>query len=210
LFKPDRLCAFSDGVVAIAITLLVLGLEVPSVHKIPEQQLRDYILGSLHPLLGFVCSFVLIGVYWLQHYAIFHYITHVDRVLVAINGLFLLCVSFVPFPTGLQAAYRDDELAMVIYGGAQMACSFSLLALWVYATRNHRLVARNVSPKVIRNMTTQITLTALISATAIATSFISLTACRAIFLAIPVLQLSRHTTDSEWSEANGKQHDSEA
>lgn len=115
MLKPDRLCAFSDGVVAIAITLLVLGLEVPSVHDVPEQELRDYILGQ-HPILGFVCSFVLIGIYWLQHYAVFHFIDRADRILVALNGLFLMCVSFVPFPTGIQAAYRDDELAMVFYG----------------------------------------------------------------------------------------------
>jgi len=207
VFKTDRLCAFSDGVVAIAITLLVLGLEVPSVHEVPEQQLRDYLIASLHPLIGFVVSFVLIGTYWLQHYAIFHYITHVDRVLVALNGLFLLCVSFVPFPTGLQAAYRDDETAMVIYGGAQIACSLSLLALWLYATRRHRFIDKHVSPQAIRSMTWRIALTPVISATAIATSFVSLTACRAIFLAIPVLHFSRRSTDSGWSEDNREGHD---
>ncbi len=72
MFKPDRLSAFSDGVIAIAITLLVLGLEVPSAHKVPEQKLVDYLIESFHPLLGFVSSFLLIGTYWLEHYAIFH------------------------------------------------------------------------------------------------------------------------------------------
>ena len=119
MYKPDRLTAFCDGVIAIAITLLVLGLEVPSVHEVPDQELSSYLLESLHPVMGYVGSFVLVGTYWLQHYVIFHYITGVNRFFVALNGLFLLCVSFVPFPTGLQASYRHDELAMAIYAGTQ-------------------------------------------------------------------------------------------
>ncbi|MCA9123141.1 MAG: DUF1211 domain-containing protein [Planctomycetaceae bacterium] len=202
MLKPDRLCAFSDGVVAIAITLLVLGLEVPSVHDVPEQELRDYILGALHPILGFVCSFVLIGIYWLQHYAVFHFIDRADRILVALNGLFLMCVSFVPFPTGIQAAYRDDELAMVFYGAAQVACSLALLALWLYASRNHRLVLQGISPQAINSMTWRIAITPVISLAAIALSFLNLTAGRLIFLAIPVVHLSHHKADSEWSKAN--------
>jgi uncharacterized membrane protein len=82
MLKPDRLCAFSDGVMAIAITLLVLGLEVPSVHEVPDQELPEYLRGTVHPLIGFVLSFALIGTYWLQHYAIFHYIERVSRPLV--------------------------------------------------------------------------------------------------------------------------------
>lgn len=202
MLKPDRLCAFSDGVVAIAITLLVLGLEVPSVHEVPEQQLREYLVGSLHPLLGFISSFVLIGTYWLQHYAIFHFITRADRGLVALNSLFLLCVSFVPFPTGLQAAYRDDELAIVIYGASQIMCSLTLLALWIYATRDNRLVSKDLSPQAIGSMTRRIALTGAISLAAIAMSFASITAGRVIFLAIPVLHLFGHKADAGRTETS--------
>lgn len=73
MFKPERLSAISDGIIAIAITLLVLGLEVPSVHQVPEQELKHYLLQSVHPLIGYVSSFILVGTYWLQHYVIFHY-----------------------------------------------------------------------------------------------------------------------------------------
>ena len=100
MFKPDRLTTLCDGVIAIAITLLVLGLEVPSVHKVPEEQLTRYLLASVHPLIGYVSSFILVGTYWLQHYVMFHYVIRADRTFVSLNGLFLLCVSFVPFPTG--------------------------------------------------------------------------------------------------------------
>ena len=60
-FKLDRLAGFSDGVIAVAITILVLGLEVPSVHEVKQSQLIDYLRDSLHPALGYVVSFVVIG-----------------------------------------------------------------------------------------------------------------------------------------------------
>jgi len=205
MFKPDRLSAFCDGVMAIAITLLVLTLEVPSVHEVPEQKLHEYLIDSFHPLLGYLSSFVLIGTYWLQHYAIFHYIMHVNRIFIAMNGLFLLCVSFVPFPTGLQAAYRDDELAIVIYGSTHIVCSLSLLALWVYATKKHRLVAPDISPRVITSMTTRIALTPLVSLAAIGVSFMSISVSRLIFLAIPVLYLSHRAVDEGWNQSNANE-----
>ncbi len=202
MLKPDRLCAFTDGVVAIAITLLVLGLEVPSVHKVPPQELQAYLIDSFHPFVGFISSFVLIGTYWLQHYAIFHFVTHANRVFVALNGLFLLCITFIPFPTGLLAAYRHDELATIFYACTNIACSLSLLSLWMYAAHRHRLIDSEVAPDVIRSITRRIAITPAISLAAIAMSFVNITAGRAIFLAIPIVYLSHRAADAGWMVAN--------
>lgn len=109
--KVDRLATFSDAVLAIAITVLVLGLEVPPRHKVPEKRLPEYLVAAIPSVLGYVTSFFLIGMYWLQHFVVFHYVTRANRVFILLNGLFLLCVTFIPFPTGLQAAYWGDKLA---------------------------------------------------------------------------------------------------
>lgn len=210
MFKPDRLSAFSDGVLAIAITLLVLGIEVPSVHTVPDRELGAYLVESFHPIVGYIGSFVLVGTYWLQHYAIFHYIRHVDRTLVVLNSLFLLSVSFVPFPTGLQAAYRHDELAMVIYAITQAVCGLSLLALWLYATGKHRLIGPDTSPVVIRSMSRRIALTPLISLVAVAISFVSLDLSHAVFLAIPAAFLSHRIVDKGWNSAKESETVSDA
>src|SRR5690348_10868542 len=113
--RLERLVGFSDAVLAISITLLVLGLEVPSVHKIPEKELPSYLVDSGPSILAYIASFLLVGMYWLQHYVIFHYVEHANRRLVFWNGLFLLSVSFLPFPTGVQAVYRGDRLAVVFF-----------------------------------------------------------------------------------------------
>jgi uncharacterized membrane protein len=201
MLKPNRLAAFCDGVIAIAITLLVLGLEVPSVHEVPDQQLSRYLYESLRPLIGYVSSFILVGTYWLQHFAIFHYVKHADRTFVVLNGIFLLSVSFVPFPTGIQATYRHDELAMILYAGTQVLCGLSLMAIWTYATKNHRLVVVTTSPLVIQSMRRRIALTPIVGIGAIAASFWSIDLSRVMFLVIPISQLSHRIVDEGWIQA---------
>jgi len=197
-FKLDRLSSISDAVIAIAMTILVLGVEVPSVHEVSQSELVQYLRDSIHPILGFIISFVLIGTYWLEHYAIFHFLTHATRVLVFLNGLFLLCLSFLPFPTGLQAAYRDDELAMVLYGGAQLLCGLSLLAIWLYAVRDYRLVDPKISSIVVRSMTRRLLIAPGIALLAIGLSFFSVWAGRLILLSIPIFYISHRVVDSGW------------
>ncbi len=199
MYKPERLLAFSDGVIAIAITLLVLGLEVPSVHEVSDKKLLEFLYDSLHPLAGYVTSFILVGTYWLQHYVIHHHVKFVDRRFIALNGFFLLSISFVPFPTGLQASYRQDELAMVLYAISQSVCGLMLLFLWKYATNKRRLVDPSLPETVVKSMTARIAMTPLISVAAIAMSFISIEASRLMFLGIPLAYFSHRLVDGSAS-----------
>lgn len=199
MLKPGRLEAISDGIIAIAMTLLVLGLEVPSVHDVPEKELTTYLVDSSHSLVGFVISFLLVGTYWVQHYVLFHYVATVDRPFIALNGLFLLAISFVPFPTGLQATYRHDELAMILYAISQALCGTLLLALWVYATRIGRLVDASISPQIVAGMTQRLSVTPIVGLAAVGASFVSLDLTRVMFLAIPIAYLSQRAVDGGWA-----------
>ena len=201
MYKPERLSAFCDGVIAIAITLLVLGLEVPSVHSMTDKQLSHYLLESWHAIWGYVVSFVLIGTYWLQHYVIFHHITRVDRTFVALNGLFLLTISFVPFPTGLQSSFRHDNLAMIVYAFSQAACGLSLLWLWRYAAKGHRLIDPKIPQPIITGLALRSAITPIVSLLAIAVLPLSNDLCRLMFLLIPLAQFARPSVDESWLEA---------
>jgi uncharacterized membrane protein len=198
--RLERLVAFSNAVLAIAITLLVLGLDVPSAHKIPEQQLPEYLADSIPSVLAYLTSLFLVGMYWLQHYVMFHYVTHANRTLVILNGLFLLSVSFLPFPTGLQAVYRGDRLAVVFFGCAHILCGLTLLALWRYATHRHRLVAPEIPRRVVRTMTRRNAIGPTLSVLAIAASFYDVWAGRLLFLAIPVCYFSYRLVDAGWQQ----------
>ncbi len=202
MLKPERLGAFCDGVIAVSITLLVLGIEVPSTHEVPEKELPTYLFESLLSIHGYVISFLLIGTYWAQHFVIFHYVKSVDRMFLCLNGVFLLCVSFVSFPTGLQVAYKDDELAMILYAATHACCGLSLVAIWAYATKNRRLIGPRVSNEVIHAMRRRLWNTPILCVLAMATSFISLNVSRIVFVGIPLSYRSHKRVDEGWVESD--------
>jgi uncharacterized membrane protein len=198
--KLERLVGFSDAVLAIAITLLVLGLNVPSTHAVPEKQLPEFPADSIPSVLAYITSFSLVGIYWLQHYVIFHYVDRANRTLVVVNGLFLFAVSFLPFPTGVHAVYQGDRLAVAFFGCAHILCSLTLLALWLYATHRHRLIAPETPRQVIQSMTRRIAISPALSVLAIATSFASVWAGKLLFLMIPLCYLSHRLVDAGWRQ----------
>ncbi|MEP7240778.1 MAG: TMEM175 family protein [Devosia sp.] len=130
-----RLEAFSDGVVAVAITLLVLDIRLPDgVGELSDAQLWAA-LGAMWPrLMAFLISFAVIGVYWINHRAKFRYIVKSDRALLLINLLFLLFVCIVPFTTSLIAE-NSGAVGTAIYAGGMVACGLALTWLWLHAER---------------------------------------------------------------------------
>ena len=132
--RTGRLEAFSDGVFAIAVTLLVLDLAVPA--SASKHLLRS--IAELWPsYLAYVASFSTIGATWLGHNAITEYLEHVNTVFVRLNLLLLLVISFLPFPTRLFADYigqdSNERVAATIYGLTFLVASTLLLVLWRYA-----------------------------------------------------------------------------
>ena len=134
-----RLEAFSDGVFAIAITLLVLELGVSA--DAGEHLLRS-ILDEWPSYLAYVTSFLTIGVIWLAHSGITGSLRTADATLYRVNLLVLLLVSFLPFPTKLVAEYvgEDDpeRVAVVFYGLTLLALDLALTVFVRYAVENRR------------------------------------------------------------------------
>ncbi len=137
----DRIVNFSDGVFAIAITLLVLDIRVPD---IPENMVAGELPAALLALwpkyLGYVLSFVVISTFWTIHHSIFRPIRAYDRGLLYLNFLFLMFVAFVPFPTSLLGEYGDRRLPVAIYAGTLAIGRLLLTAIHWYSTRNDRLL----------------------------------------------------------------------
>jgi uncharacterized membrane protein len=115
--RTQRLEAFSDGVFVIAVTLLVLEIAVPVGS---QRDLLGAFLNQWPSYLAYVVSFSTIGALWLEHSLITEYLEQADAILVRLNLLLLLIVSFLPFPTRLLAAYLSSEdaekVAVTIYG----------------------------------------------------------------------------------------------
>jgi uncharacterized membrane protein len=128
-----RLLAFSDGVFAIAITILVLNLDVPAGLSVPEltAALRD-----LRPeLFSAALSFVVIGRFWISHHEVLDHVVVADRRLLGLNTLVLAPLVLVPFVTQLLADYGEVALAVTSYSLTVAALALTLLVLWLYAVR---------------------------------------------------------------------------
>jgi len=149
-----RVEAFSDGVFAIAITLLVLDLKVPDA-TFPDNTALFVELTSVHfglNYLAFFLSFVSILVMWVNHHRIFTLIRRVDDAFLYWNGLLLLFVTFVPFPTSLIAAHlhtQAEKGAAAMYAGTALAISLAFTALWRHAIKDARLLAPDTEKEVI-------------------------------------------------------------
>jgi uncharacterized membrane protein len=139
--ETGRVEAFSDGVFAIAITLLILEIQVPA--NAPDHALARELVRLWPSYLAYIASFMTIGVMWLNHHRLFTLIQKSDDGLIGINLMLLFGVTWIPFPTALLAAHlggRGERIAGILYAGSffYIALIFALLR-W-YATANGLMV----------------------------------------------------------------------
>ena len=143
--NTGRLETFADGVFAIAITLLVLGIRVPSANEDLAKA-----LGAQWPsFFAYVVSFLTIGVMWVQHHRLFTVIGRSNPSFAMINVVFLMFIAFVPYPTEVLAQHINTPgwtLATFLYGGTMVAIAILFNAIWAYAaSRNGHLLRENVA-----------------------------------------------------------------
>jgi uncharacterized membrane protein len=157
--KTVRIEAFSDGVFAIAITLLVLGITVPRAHDLDAGGSLGLTLARMWPhYLAFVTSFITILANWVNHHRIFSFIQRTDHPFLYWNGLLLLFITFMPFPTALLAEYllhSEAGVAGAVFAATYVGIAFAFKGMWHHAAKGGRLLAKNVDAKEIRQITLQ-------------------------------------------------------
>jgi uncharacterized membrane protein len=181
--STTRVEAFSDGVLAIAITLLVLDLRVP----VRETLERDGVslataLGHEWPAFAaYVTSFLVIGIIWINHHNVFALIGRVDRGLLFLNLLLLMFVGTIPFTTALLSEYltagRDAHTAAALYSGAMLGMGLAFGLLYARAARNPRLLAAGVDPVAARASVPRFTLGSAVYAVTVAVGLVNAVAC---------------------------------
>jgi uncharacterized membrane protein len=136
--NPDRVAAFTDGVFAIIITILVLEVGVPS--DLSEQSLRDALDETGSTLVAWVISFFLVGMYWVWHRDLFARVRAVNRAFVWLNLIFLLPVSLIPFAAAVLGEYHDEPIALHLYGLVLIAASLARIGMFHYVTKRPTLL----------------------------------------------------------------------
>jgi uncharacterized membrane protein len=152
-----RLEAFSDAVFAIAATLLVIDIKVPPGLSDPAQLLAA--LRNLWPnYASYAASFIYLGVYWSHHFHLFSLFQRTDHIFFKINILFLMMISFLPFPTALLAEYLQTpgsarQIAVLVYAGSLFLTASLFFIIWLYATYRRRLVDPDLDSELIHDNT---------------------------------------------------------
>lgn len=190
-FSPARLESFSDGVFAVAITLLVLSIHLPS-DKIPEAKLWGEICALWPNFFAYVLSFVIIGAFWVGHHRLFAVVRRHDAGLVWLNMLFLMLIVFIPFPTSLLSEYGDTRTAVIFYAGSLAAASLVLCLITWYAVSGNRLVAEDFDHRRGRRFIEQYLNMAGVFLASIGVAFINVAAAQYFWLLIWINSMLLH------------------
>lgn len=134
---PTRLEAFSDGVIAIIITIMVLDLHVP------HEDTAGALLAQWPVFLSYGLSFLLVAEYWMNHHLLFHLIRHVDNRILWSNLLLLFCISLIPFFTGFMGENHISVFSVAVYSGWCFICAVSFLFLLLAIFRHVDMTAND-------------------------------------------------------------------
>jgi uncharacterized membrane protein len=141
----ERLAALSDGIFGVAMTLLLLQLNVPDPHVITTESALLHALVRMTPdLLVYLMSFITLGIFWVGQQAQFTYLKRSDRHLTWINLAFLFAVTILPFSTRLLASFIAHRTALIVYWANVCLLGLFLYACWIYSKRA-RLIKDDIS-----------------------------------------------------------------
>src|SRR5574341_1063335 len=186
----ERVEAFSDGVFAIAITLLIIEIGVPSVEAGGDLGGE---LGDLWPsYFAYILSFITIGIYWTNHHSLFHLFDHTDHQFLVLNVFFLMAIAFLPFPTAVLGEYLKDshhqDTAIRFYSFGILLPAIGWFFVWVYGVRRG-LLAHDLDPAYVRSLTRQYVASVLTYAFALALTLVSVWAALAVAAGLTLLYL---------------------
>ncbi len=148
--NTNRLESFSDGVSAVAITLLVLNMHIPAVSD--ETGLARALL-QWPTYLSYFASFLMIGIIWANHHYLFTWIKRTDHGLLLINTIFLMSLVLIPFATDVLTTYPKLTAAALFYSAILFLTALLFNAIWWYALKDHRLVDKKLPNKLARAIT---------------------------------------------------------
>jgi uncharacterized membrane protein len=145
-----RTLTFTDGLFAIAMTLLVVDLAVPVLHHDSSvHELADKLGDDSEKFVSFFISFAVIGRYWMAHHTYFSALARLDRALIGLNLVYLAFIAFLPFPTALLGEYFENPLSVAIYAVNVAIISGMEVVLFGWA-QNHDLLQKKLPRDVFR------------------------------------------------------------
>ena len=186
--STGRIEAFSDGVFAIVMTLLVLEIHVPQV-RAPEMSaaMTEALTAMAPKFFTYILSFAIVCIWWVAHHHLFESISKTDRGLLWFNSLFLLWLAFIPFPTALMGDYPSQRIAVMFYGIVMVLAGVSFSWMRYYVFFVSRLSRDGIDPTLARRAMMKSVLNPILHTLAVLVALESTRIAMGFYVAIPIL-----------------------
>lgn len=183
--KPEHVISFGDAIFAFAITLMTLSIDIPD---LPPNLTESELLSRLYELYpkveDYIISFAVIGIFWISYHQIFNFITRSHIAMVYLNLLFLLLITFLSITTSLVIDYGSYQISYVIYCVVVILASSLLALIWWYATKDYRLIDKDIHPLLVRGIMVNLLLVPFVFGISILVSFLNLNIAQYLWLII--------------------------
>jgi uncharacterized membrane protein len=152
--STNRTETFSDGVIAIMITIMILELKLPDFEERQKtEDIKNHLLDMIPHFAAYVFSFVMIGILWTSHHHLFHLLKMTDNFLIRLNLFFLFWITLIPLVTGILGANPFLPVSIALYGSVMMVTTFSLSYMRAYTLRKtlvHSDTQEELNKKIFR------------------------------------------------------------
>lgn len=152
-FSKARIEAFSDGVFAIIVTLLVLEIKFPHLHEVTNKEFLHSMVEILPKILAWMNSFLVVCVIWMNHHRLMEMFKRIDVGIFWFNNFLLMSTSLIPFPTALLGEYIELEYAVSFYGLCSLLMAISFIVIRIYVVKKPELLKEDVDIKAFKRGT---------------------------------------------------------
>ena len=152
-YKTGRIEALSDGIFAIAMTILILSFETLFQQPVPgikEKDLMDMMKTYLPDLLHYMESFIILGTFWYLHHRQFHFIKKVDAIAIFINIIALMFIALIPFSSVILGDYGNVRPAAILFECNLLLAGLTFFGHWIYVSHKHRFVNENMDVETVK------------------------------------------------------------
>ncbi|MFH0887460.1 MAG: TMEM175 family protein [bacterium] len=183
----NRIETLTDGVFAIAMTLLVLNLKFPQPSQYIGGFLHKILQSQIHIFINYILSFIILGIFWIMHHQQSHYIRRTDRIHLWINIFMLMFIALIPFSTSLVSNFTKDWVDEIFFAGNIFIIGTLFYANWSYATYKCRLVEPKTDKVLIDIGKRRVLVVPLIALFAIITAFQKIELSSYCYMLIPII-----------------------
>jgi uncharacterized membrane protein len=189
--KPEDVVSFGDAIFAFAITFMTLAIDIPD---LPPNLTESELLSRLYELYpqveSYIISFAVIAIFWISYHQVFNFIKESHISMVYLNLLFLLLITFLSITTSLVINYGSYQIPYVIFCVVVIMTSSLLALIWWYATKDYRLVDKDIHPFLVRGIMVNLLLIPFVFAISILVSFFNLDIAQYLWLIIVPLSIA--------------------